>query len=172
MVAGLAIWALSGPAAGRQTGSGAQASDQASVSASKRCSWKWKRRKVVRWVRRHGKKKRVVKYRKVKVRTCRTVPDPAPELSRLGVRAWEFGFTLSAKAVPAGDTIIELNNQGEDAHNLHVQRSGDGDDLFTPDTDPGQVNRIRFTTTPGTYRLWCSLPSHAVWGMDTTIVVD
>ena len=68
----------------------------------------------------------------------------------------------------AGDTIIELNNQGEDAHDLHVQRSGSDEELSTPETEPGTQSRIRFTTTPGTYRLWCSLPNHASWGMDTT----
>ena len=88
----------------------------------------------------------------------------------LGVRAWEFGFTLSAKTVEAGDTIIELNNQGEDDHNLHVQPVDGGEELATPDANPGATDRIRLTTTPGVYRLWCSLPNHAARGMDTTFV--
>ena len=98
-------------------------------------------------------------------------PD-APAPARLGVKSWEFGFTLSAKEIPAGDTIVELSNQGEDSHDLHIQRVDGGETLAAPETDPGGINRIRFTTTPGTYRLWCSLPFHAQRGMDTTITVD
>lgn len=137
----------------------------AAAAETKKCVWVWKKKKVVRWVKRHGKPKRVVRYRKVKVRVCRNMPVPAP--SRLGVKAWEFGFTLSAKRIEAGDTIVELNNQGEDAHDLHIQRVAGGAELSTPETEPGDQQRIRFNTVPGEYRLWCSLPNHAAWGMDT-----
>lgn len=136
------------------------------AGGTKKCHWRWKRKKVVKWVRRKGRLKKVIRYRKVRVRVCRTVPVPAP--ARLGVSAWEFGFTLSAKRIAAGDTIIELNNRGEDSHDLHVQRLDGGEDLATPETAPGKQNRIRFVTTAGSYRLWCSLPTHAVRGMDTT----
>lgn len=144
---------------------GPDAGSAATASATTECSWEWKRKKVVKWVWRKGKKKRVVRQRKVKVRVCRPVLPPAP--ARLGVKAWEFGFTLSAKQLKAGDTIVELNNQGEDAHDLHIRRVDGGTELSTPETEPGEQNRIRFTTTPGTYRLWCALPNHAGWGMDT-----
>ncbi|MCB0869677.1 MAG: hypothetical protein KDB52_02490 [Solirubrobacterales bacterium] len=137
-----------------------------SAAGEKQCSWKWKTRKVVKWVHRDGRLKRVVRFRKVRVRVCRVVPPADP--ARLGVKAYEFGFTLSAKSLTAGDTIVELNNRGEDAHDLHIQRVGGGEELSTPETGPGEQNRIRFTTTPGSYRLWCSLPNHAAWGMDTT----
>lgn len=146
-----------------QAGSGATASTTT-------CTWKWRWKKRVRWVKRHGRKRKVVKYRKVRVKVCRTVTPPAP--ARLGVKSWEFGFTLSAKELQAGDTIVELSNQGEDSHDLHIQRVDGGQELATPETDPGGLNRIRFTTMPGTYRLWCSLPFHAQRGMDTTITVD
>jgi plastocyanin len=128
------------------------------------CKWKWKKKRVVKWVRKAGKKKRVVRVKKVKV--CVPVPPPAP--ARLGVKAREFGFTLSAKTIRSGDTIVELNNQGEDAHDLHVQRVGGGQEYATPETIPGGIERLRFDTAPGSYRLWCSLPNHATWGMDTT----
>ncbi len=137
-----------------------------------KCHWEWRKKKRVRWVWRHGRKKRVVTFRKYKVRKCRTIEVPVPDPARLGVKAWEFGFTLSAIEIKAGDTIIELNNQGEDSHDLHVQRVDGDDEIATPETGPGQVNQIRFTTTPGIYRLWCSLPTHAQRGMDTTITVS
>ncbi len=157
--------ALVGPAGATPAG---PVDGQPSAIRAKKCSWEWKRKKVVRWVWRNGVKKRIVRYRPVKVRVCRTIPDPVPAPARLGVKAYEFGFTLSAKNLVAGDTIIELNNQGEDAHDLHVQRTGSDAELSTPETEPGTQARIRLTTTPGTYRLWCSLPNHASWGMDTT----
>lgn len=142
----------------------------ATASGATKCSWEWKRKKQVKWVWRRGKKIRVVRYRLTRVRVCRQIPVPAP--ARLGVKAWEFGFTLSAKKLRAGDTIVELNNQGEDAHDLHIQRVGGGADLATPETEPGEQNRIRFTTSPGSYRLYCSLPNHASWGMDTSFEAD
>jgi len=151
---------------------GAAGTTPPAAASTVKCHWEWHKKKVKRWVWRHGKKKRVVRVKKFKVRVCRTIPDPVPDPSRLGVKAYEFGFTLSAKEITAGDTIIELNNQGEDAHDLHVQRTDGGEDLAVPETGPGQTNRIRFTTSPGTYRLWCSLPTHAARGMDTTITVD
>jgi plastocyanin len=159
--------AMAGPASNGLTATYAGSGATASTTT---CTWKWRWKKRVRWVKRHGRKRKVVKYRKVKVKVCRTVTPPAP--ARLGVKSWEFGFTLSAKEIPAGDTIVELSNQGEDSHDLHIQRVDGGETLAAPETDPGGINRIRFTTTPGTYRLWCSLPFHAQRGMDTTITVD
>lgn len=168
LAAALALAALSALAAPAAGGEDRQAERPAVDATSSACKWQWKKKRVVKWVRkRNGGRKRIVRYRKVKV--CVQIPPPAP--SRLGVKAWEFGFTLSAKSILAGDTIVELNNRGEDAHDLHVQRSDGGPDLATPETVPGQVNRIRFVSAPGTYRLWCSLPNHATWGMDTTVTV-
>lgn len=156
-----------------QSGAGTEpASDSATRALDQGnvvCSWQWKKKRVTRWVRRHGKLVRVSRIRKVKVRVCVEQPPPPP--ARLGVKAWEFGFTLSRKELDAGDTIIELNNQGEDDHNLHIQRIEGGDELSTPDTVPGQTSLLRFTTTPGTYRLWCSLPTHSERGMETTLEV-
>jgi plastocyanin len=162
---------LAGPAAGtppdgRQT---AKSSAGTGAGTGKVCHREWRKKRFVRWVKRQGKLKRVVVVRKVRVRVCRPAPPPDP--TRLGVKAWEFGFTLSTTELKAGDTIIELNNQGEDAHDLHVRRLDGGDELSTPETEPGQVNRIRFISSPGSYRLWCSLPNHATWGMDTSVTV-
>lgn len=150
----------------------AQTGPSAGSSATKNvCTWKWKRQRIHRWVKTNGKWKRVVRYKVKKIRICRQVnlPDPAP--ARLGVRAFEFGFTLSATSLNAGDTIIELNNRGEDGHDLHLVRLEGGAELATPETAPSQTSRIRLTTSPGSYRLWCSLPTHAEKGMDTKITV-
>jgi hypothetical protein len=48
-----------------------------------------------------------------------TTPEPKP-LGRMQVVAREFSFTLSRQAVAAGAVAIELNNHGEDPHDLRV----------------------------------------------------
>jgi plastocyanin len=149
------VWASSGPSA--------SASAKAPVATT--CSWKAKR--VIRKVRRHGRVRRVVRVRRWRV--CRPVPPPAP--ARLGVKAFEFGFTLSRQSIAAGDTIVELNNRGEDEHDLHLQQIDGGPEYEVGDTAPSTYSRLRLVTEPGQYRLWCSLLDHAELGMDTTIDV-
>jgi len=91
--------------------------------------------------------------------------------ARLGVKAFEFGFTLSRQSLESGDTIVELSNRGEDEHDLHLQRIEGGPEYEIADTAPSSYSRLRFVTEPGTYRLWCSLADHAERGMDTTVEV-
>lgn len=167
---GLALLLISGGSAV------AASSSVAAAPAGSTCVWKWKKKRVVRHVRiRHGRRKgrlkRVVRFRRIRVRVCRPAPPPAGP-ARLGVKAREFGFTLSTRELDAGDTIVELVNQGEDDHNLHLRRIGGDDEVSTPDLRPGQLSRIRLDTQPGSYRLWCSLPFHAGAGMDTTVRVN
>ena len=140
------------------------------ASSSAACAWKWKKKRVVKWVRRHGKRVKVVRYRRHRV--CVPVTPPAP--ARLGVKAFEYGLILSAGSIESGDTIVELSNRGEDAHDLHIARIDDSDgssEKAVPLTSPSTFNRIRFDTAPGTYRLWCSLPTHADLGMRAELTV-
>lgn len=141
------------------------ASRDAATSAEFIC--KWKKKRVVKYVKRHGKKKKVVRYRKRRV--CVPAPPAAP--ARLGVKAFEWGFTLSRTSLASGDTIVELSNRGEDEHNLHIQPVNGGTETVIPDTMPSTYERVRFDTQPGVYRLWCALPDHAELGMDTTVRV-
>jgi hypothetical protein len=130
------------------------------------CAWHRHTKRIVKWVRRDGKRRRVIR---VKVWwTCDPVPAPPP--ARLGVQAFEFHFVLSRPSLPAGELIVELHNRGEDPHNLNLQRR-DGPLLELPETDSLQRAERRFSVQPGTYRLWCSLPLHAESGMETTLVV-
>ena len=138
------------------------------AGSSAECTWKWKKKRVVKFVKRDGKKTKVVRYRKRRV--CVPVVPAAP--ARLGVKAFEWGFTLSRTSLAAGDTVVELSNRGEDEHNLHIQKVTGGTETVIPDTMPSTYQRVRFHTQPGTYRLWCSLPAHAERGMDTTIDVN
>ncbi|MGK2955557.1 MAG: hypothetical protein ACSLFI_07815 [Solirubrobacterales bacterium] len=142
------------------------AADGSATSAAN-CTWKWKKKRIVKYVKRHGKTKRVVKISKYRV--CVPVEPATP--ARLGVKAFEYGFTLSRTSLVAGDTVVELSNRGEDEHNLHIQKVTGGAETVIPDTAPLTFERARFNTEPGTYRLWCSLPTHAELGMDTTLTV-
>ena len=135
--------------------------------ATAKCQFRWHRKKVVRFFKRHGKRKRIVRYRWRKV--CVPVPTPAP--ARISVKAFEFGFILSTTSLAPGDTIAELNNSGEDPHDLHIQQVEGGPETVFPETLPSTFNRVRFETETGTYRLGCSLPFHAERGMDTSIEV-
>jgi plastocyanin len=89
------------------------------------------------------------------------------------VKAREYSFVLSRPAVAAGEVTIELNNQGEDPHNLNLEReSGGGVPLQIPDTS-SQGRQVAHLVLPaGAYRLWCSLPEHDEKGMHARLIVE
>jgi plastocyanin len=153
------------------------------------CSWQRHSKAVVKRVRRHGRLRRV---RRVKHWwTCEAQPsvlqpqpalpvipapavppDEEPEVGHLGVKAVEYSYTLSRPAVDAGEVIVELNNQGEDPHNLVLEHEGTADpELEIPSTPSISQASSRFTLSPGTYRLYCSLYKHEAKGMEATLVV-
>ena len=100
-------------------------------------------------------------------------PNAEPEANRLSVKASEFYFVLSRPSLKAGEVTVELNNQGEDPHNLNLQREGDeGEPLQIPETDSLQRDVASFDLPAGKYRLWCSLPEHEEKGMHTTLTVE
>ncbi|HET7417282.1 MAG TPA: plastocyanin/azurin family copper-binding protein [Solirubrobacterales bacterium] len=165
----------------------------AEATAAGECSWQRHSKRVVKHVKRHGRLRRVVRQRHWW--TCEAVaaapsatptpaqeaPAPLPvvapeteaEANRLGVRSLEYYFVLSRPTVQAGEVTIELNNQGEDPHNLNLEREGEaGEPQQIPETPSLQRNVAHFQLTPGTYRLWCSLPEHEEKGMQTTLVVE
>ena len=73
----------------------------------------------------------------------------------------------------AGEVIVELNNQGEDPHNLVLEHEGSADpSLEIPATPSVSQASARFTLSPGTYRLYCSLYKHEAKGMQATLVVS
>jgi plastocyanin len=141
-------------------------------------------------VQRHGKVRKVVRkrYRWVCVASAAspapptpTPPaspplsevEPEPEANRLSARASEYYWVLSRPKVKAGAIAVELNNQGEDPHNLNLRLEGDeGDPLQIPETDSGELATANFDLPAGKYRLWCSLPEHEEGGMHTTLTVE
>jgi plastocyanin len=150
--------------------------------------WKKHHKRVVKHVKRDGDWKRVVRIKRW--RTCAkrvatpapappVVPAPEPQptpedpsIPRLGVKAVEWGYTLSRPEVPAGEVIVELNNMGEDPHNLNLQLDDEsGPEQWVPVTGPAGQSKAKFDLPAGTYRLWCSLDGHEVAGMKATLIV-
>jgi plastocyanin len=165
-----------------------------SRAAAADCSWNRHAKRVVKHLRRHGKLRRVARTRHwwscdPPPATPIASPPPAapapvpgptpePEANRVGVAADDqggaFGFTLTRPQVRAGKVTVELDNGGEDPHNLNLQRQGSEEEpvLSLANTLPSEQRAATFELPAGTYRLWCSLPEHDEKGMHTTLVVE
>jgi plastocyanin len=156
------------------------------------CTWKQHSKRVAKRVRRHGQWRRVKRVKHWW--TCEAVPTPSAltsqptlpfsptpeptqtepevEVGHLGVKAVEYSYTLSRSEVSSGEVIVELNNQGEDPHNLVLEHEGTEDPkLEIPSTPSLSQANSRLTLSPGTYRLYCSLYKHEAKGMEATLVV-
>lgn len=96
---------------------------------------------------------------------------PAAAPASLQVTAHEFSYTLSRPIVPAGKVYVELDNFGEDAHDLMMQRKEGGPVIVFPETQAGQHTLRILTLKAGHYRLWCGVANHAEIGMRATLVV-
>jgi hypothetical protein len=98
-------------------------------------------------------------------------PATAAAPARLLVSAKEFQLTLSRASIKAGPAVVQLLNNGEDAHDLRLKRVG-GTRIYKIGTvAPGDVGELSAKLLPGTYKLWCSLADHAALGMRTKLVI-
>lgn len=170
-------------------------------------------KRVVKHVKRHGKRKKVVRFKHYW--TCQEVaapapapaptpsspapptttptpnepvppdsgpaPLPEPEANAIGVAADDRGgkksYTLSRQTVRPGELRVQLQNKGEDPHDMDIQRVGPsgeplGELVKVPVTEPGQNTNATVTVEAGRYRMWCDLYSHAKEGMEATITVE
>lgn len=94
-----------------------------------------------------------------------------PTPARLGVQAEEFHLVLSRPSVRAGVVEIELQNTGQDPHDLRLRRVGGHHTFTIPVTQPGARRTIAIHLKPGRYRLWCSLADHRSLGMQAVLRV-
>jgi len=156
------------------------------------CTWQRHSKIVIKHLQRHDHPRRI---RRVKHWwTCEAQPSliqpqpvlpaaPAPavppseelgaQIGHLGVKAVEYSYTLSRPEVSAGEVIVELNNQGEDPHNLVLEHEGTEDpELEIPSTPSVSRASAHLTLSPGTYRLYCSLYKHEAKGMQATLLVS
>lgn len=106
-------------------------------------------------------------------------PDPTPTPAPPGtyptrtnvdltdIREWSV--RPSYRILAAGPIDFNVNNRGEDDHNLTVR---DGTrDLGKIDLAPGDTGTLTVELGLGTYTLYCSLPTHEEAGMKATISV-
>ena len=85
--------------------------------------------------------------------------------ARLGVVAKEFRFSLSRTTLKRGPAVIELDNFGEDVHDLRLRRLGGTRTYAVAETKPGERRELELRLRPGVYRLWCSVADHRARGM-------
>jgi plastocyanin len=163
----------------------------AAPTATPGCTWQRHSKTVIKHLRRHDQPRRIKRVKRWW--TCEAQPsplqpqptlptspaptapseEPEPEVGHLGVKAVEYSYTLSRPEVSAGEVIVELNNQGEDPHNLVLEREGSSDpELEIPSTPSVSQASAHFDLAPGTYRLYCSLYAHESKGMQATLVVS
>jgi plastocyanin len=159
-------------------------------------------KRVVKHVRRHGKRKRLVHL--THYWTCQEVADPAPtaaapsppsapaptptpaptpepEPNAVSVTANDrtdpYEYVPSRTIVNAGRLTVQLNNAGEDEHNMDMQRLGPGGTPEGPLVVAVSAEReyhsepTTVEVQPGTYRMWCTIGHHAEHGMETEITV-
>jgi hypothetical protein len=91
--------------------------------------------------------------------------------ARVQVVAQEFRYTLSRTKVRAGRVIVELVNNGQDTHDLDVERIGSTRIFRFPSVQPGQVVDRELKLAPGRYQLWCAIADHRERGMHAMLRV-
>jgi hypothetical protein len=91
--------------------------------------------------------------------------------ARLGVQASEYHLVLSRASVKAGPALIELQNVGQDPHDLRLRRIGGKHTYAIALTGPGVRRTVSLRLLPGHYRLWCSVADHAQLGMQAVLRV-
>jgi hypothetical protein len=117
-----------------------------------------------------------------RVRRCpsrrRQAAAPVPASDAVGVLAHEYRLTLTRPGVHSGKVIVEFGNEGEDPHNLVLAPlAASGELLAAPQLGfatllSGRRATRAVTLTPGTWRLWCTLPGHDAAGMHATLTVS
>jgi len=91
--------------------------------------------------------------------------------ARLGVGATEFHLVLSRASVKTGKIVVELQNQGEDVHDLRLRKFGGKRTYSFPLASPGARVTRTLKLPPGRYRLWCSVADHRQLGMRAVLHV-
>ena len=180
-----ALALASAPTAGGPSGPAALGPGQASAAD---CVPVRRSKTVVKRVKvkRHGRVVKVKRKRKKRWTVCVPVPpDPAPKTcdlpsSNLGVIARDStgsSFTLSRNCVTAGQVTVQLNNQGEDPHNVWLRPLTGADPGYSIPADPpyelGPMSQDdgTFTLTVGQWYLWCDLLLHEEQGMNAQLTV-
>jgi plastocyanin len=95
-----------------------------------------------------------------------------PSVPHVQVSAVEYSFSLSRTSVPAGEVVLEFVNDGQDEHNVHLE-DGEGPLSESIGSTPSKgVSDLHLQMRPGSYTLFCSLPTHESRGMKATLTVE
>jgi uncharacterized cupredoxin-like copper-binding protein len=81
----------------------------------------------------------------------------------------EFQVNLDATQAKAGDITFVVRNEGSMPHDFAL--SGEGPDEKTPMLQPGETATLEVTLEPGTYKYICTVPGHAMLGMQGDFTV-
>jgi plastocyanin len=100
-------------------------------------------------------------------------PIEPPAVPHVQVSAVEYAFSLSRTTVPAGKVIFQFVNDGQDEHNLKIAPPEEGPLAGSFSNEPAKgVANLELDMRPGSYTLFCSLPTHEQKGMKATLVVE
>lgn len=100
------------------------------------------------------------------------ITPPPATLGHVQVTAREYSLALSRTTLAAGATSVELDNFGQDPHDLRVERVDSPSTGFSFElAKPSTVSSQRFTLTPGDWKLYCTLPGHEALGMVAQLTV-
>ncbi len=99
-------------------------------------------------------------------------PPPTLVPSTLGANAYDmsgFVLRLTKTTVPAGNLTVFFTNHDVSDHNLWIESPSGGVERISDVVGlNGSVNRT-VAVTPGTWRLFCSLPEHGAMTRDLTV---
>jgi plastocyanin len=98
--------------------------------------------------------------------TATPAPAPLPSRSKVVLDDDPYKVQSAYLTMQAGPLEFNVVNVGMDDHNLSIKGRAD-----TEFVAAGGEGRLQVTLPAGTYRLYCSLPSHEQLGMWTTVVV-
>lgn len=107
------------------------------------------------------------------------ITAPAPtRRTALGIRAQEFSLTFDGAGLTAGPLLVQLQNYGEDPHDLVIVRDGGSVAAKLPvtparagDAAPPGLTEATVDLPAGRYTLYCSLADHASRGMQAPLTV-
>jgi uncharacterized cupredoxin-like copper-binding protein len=81
----------------------------------------------------------------------------------------EFSITLAPATLAAGTYTFNIANAGQFKHNLVIE--GTGVEAKSDTYEAGQSGTLTATLAPGTYEVYCAIPTHKGKGMDLTLTV-
>ena len=99
-------------------------------------------------------------------------PPPPKVIGHIQVVAREFSLTTSRTTLAPGRVAVELDNHGQDPHDLRVERADRPSTGFNFTlAKPGTVSSRRLDLEPGRWKLYCTLPGHEDLGMRAYVTV-